>query len=75
MREHLDTSTRPSPETTPSDSSQSTNNGIELFLGVNKNITREEILSSIPPKPEIDRLISRFFQSMELGACALSRPS
>ncbi|OJD14110.1 hypothetical protein AJ78_05510 [Emergomyces pasteurianus Ep9510] len=74
VKEILETSARPPLEESPSESSQAADNGIELFLGVNQNISREEILNTIPSKPTVDYLITRFFQSMELGTCTLSRP-
>ncbi|OAX79844.1 hypothetical protein ACJ72_05837, partial [Emergomyces africanus] len=67
VKEYLETSARQLQEAPPSEPSHSAENGIELFLGMNQNISREEILHTIPSKPAVDCLVSRFLQSMELG--------
>jgi hypothetical protein len=41
--------------------------GPELFFGKNKNATKEELLAAIPTRPAVDRLISRYFKTMDMA--------
>ena len=38
-----------------------------LLFGSNKDATKREILSSIPPRPVVDRLISGYFSAMDVA--------
>ncbi|KAK2797520.1 hypothetical protein FQN51_008418 [Onygenales sp. PD_10] len=49
--------------------------GVELLFGVDKAITREEILNTLPPKPLTDHMVSQFFQVMEMGSLILHPPT
>ncbi|KAK2801390.1 hypothetical protein FQN50_007776 [Emmonsiellopsis sp. PD_5] len=49
--------------------------GVELLIGVDMAITREEILNTLPAKPVADYMISQFFQVMELGSLILHPPT
>jgi hypothetical protein len=41
--------------------------GPDLLFSVNPSITQEDILASIPPKEVLDRLMSRYFGSMDMA--------
>jgi len=62
LREHLD-QVPVSPD--PDDEVVNEVPGPELLFGRNAHATREELLASLPPRPEADRLIDTFFISME----------
>ncbi|KPM41733.1 hypothetical protein AK830_g4834 [Neonectria ditissima] len=45
--------------------------GPQLLYGCPRLATKEEILASIPPRPVVDRLISRYFNSFEMSPAVL----
>ena len=47
----------------------------ELLFGGYKHIERQDILAAIPPRPTVDRLISRCFSSMEIAPVILHSPT
>jgi hypothetical protein len=57
-----------------SDSNYSTQRSFEpqLIYGCAYVPTREEIIASMPPRPEVDRLVSIFFNYFEMSACMCS---
>ncbi|PGH23865.1 hypothetical protein AJ80_02113 [Polytolypa hystricis UAMH7299] len=62
-------------QTEPTDDRDSLDHGVDLLLGVNKYITKQELLASIPPRHVVDRLISRFHNSMEMSSMAIHTPT
>ncbi|PGH14879.1 hypothetical protein AJ79_02741 [Helicocarpus griseus UAMH5409] len=75
VKEHFESSTFSPQKASLFDASRSSEEGVELFLGVNENITREEILNTIPPKPVVDCLVSHFLRSMEIGTLIIHPPT
>ncbi|KAH6986464.1 fungal-specific transcription factor domain-containing protein [Ilyonectria sp. MPI-CAGE-AT-0026] len=45
--------------------------GPQLLYGCNNLATKEEILQSIPARPVVDRLVSRYFNSFEMSTAVL----
>ena len=47
--------------------------GPQLLYGCPRLVTKDEILASMPSRPVVDRLVSRYFNSFEMspGECAL----
>ena len=41
----------------------------ELLLGLRDNSTVKSMLDSVPPKKEADRLISKYFNTLDLAEC------
>ena len=41
--------------------------GPELFFGKNKNATKDELVAAIPARPVVDRLMSKFFHTMDMA--------
>ena len=39
--------------------------GPVLWLGMQTTISRDELIFSLPPRPVVDRLVSRFYNSRE----------
>ncbi|PYH39760.1 Zn(II)2Cys6 transcription factor [Aspergillus neoniger CBS 115656] len=50
-------------------------NGSALLRGVSPPGGIAEVLSHLPPRPTVDRLVSRFFSSMEPGVLVLHAPT
>ena len=46
-----------------------------LLFGTNKNASKMEILSSIPSRPIVDRLISGYFSAMDMAPVVVHGPS
>ena len=46
-------------------------NGPELLYGGSPNITKEEILASIPPRTITDRLVSKYFNALDVAPSKL----
>lgn len=67
LRDHFEneeeTSRQPSNLSFP----ESLSTGPQLLCGGTKVVTKEEILASIPPRPVVDRLVSRYFNSFEMS--------
>jgi hypothetical protein len=42
--------------------------GPELLFGKNKNATKEELLAAIPTRPVVDRLMSKYFKTMDMAS-------
>ncbi|KAL4805561.1 fungal-specific transcription factor domain-containing protein [Aspergillus unguis] len=66
IREHLDQDQSPQ---TPSDE------GPALLLGLCPLAGKDDFLAIIPPKTVADRLVARFFSSMEPGSIIVHRPT
>ncbi|RKL26669.1 hypothetical protein BFJ72_g13629 [Fusarium proliferatum] len=45
--------------------------GPQLFYGCRKPASKDEILASIPTRPVVDRLVSRYFNSFEMSPAVL----
>lgn len=45
----------------------------QLLFGLNNYSTKTEILDSIPPRNVVDRLVSKFFTSFDVGPVILHR--
>lgn len=61
IKEHLEDSTKPQGRGLVHDSSSQ-----PLMLGgVTRNVTKAELLSSLPSKPASDILVERFFESLD----------
>ena len=74
LREHLpdvpESPPDPDPEAALFGEGASHEPGPYLFhLGVHQHVTREEILSSIQPRPVTDRLVSTYLNSLNLAPC------
>lgn len=41
--------------------------GPQLLYGCPRYATKEEILAAIPPRPVVDRLISRYFNALDMA--------
>ncbi|KAL4993183.1 hypothetical protein BDV10DRAFT_190207 [Aspergillus recurvatus] len=47
----------------------------DLLLGLREGVTVKEMLASVPPKAEVDRLVSRYFNSLDLAAWVSHGPT
>lgn len=57
------------------DSNKALFEGPSLLLGICTPSETTDILSSIPPRPVVDRLVSRYFNSGEPSICEFLRSS
>ncbi|KAG9239362.1 hypothetical protein BJ875DRAFT_188438 [Amylocarpus encephaloides] len=39
----------------------------QLLFGLNSRATKQEIIASLPPRPQVDRLVSSYFESMDMA--------
>lgn len=46
-----------------------------LLFGSTKDTTKEEVLSAIPPRPVVDRLISSYFNAMDMAPVIIHGPT
>ena len=49
--------------------------GPELLFGGYDHVQKQEILAAIPPRPLVDRLIAKFFNSVEIAPVILHSPT
>lgn len=47
--------------------------GPDLLFGRQRQITKNEILAAIPPKPHADQLVNTFFTCMDMAPCVLHK--
>ena len=67
LKDHFDNEEAAHPDRTPSDLPSVESTGPQLLYGGVKAATKEEILASIPARPVVDRLVSRYFNSFEMS--------
>ncbi|KAF4536106.1 uncharacterized protein LTHEOB_1867 [Lasiodiplodia theobromae] len=58
------------PETSPLEEE-----GPKLLYGSNDHATRESILASLPQRPAADRLVSKYFNAMDMAAAVIHGPT
>ena len=49
--------------------------GPELLLGINKNVSLNEILAAVPPRPVADLLINSLFHALDMHLLAVHGPT
>jgi hypothetical protein len=56
-----------SPEELVSSGSVTPSQGPLLLLGTHRRIDKSDLIESLPPRPVVDRLVSRFFNAKEFS--------
>ncbi|PVH70209.1 hypothetical protein DL98DRAFT_661284 [Cadophora sp. DSE1049] len=73
LKDHFeDTTQQPSH---PENNTASESGVPELLLGNNRRISKHELLAAVPPRPAVDRLISRFFNTMDMAPVVVHGPT
>ncbi|GME31802.1 uncharacterized protein LTHEOB_1867 [Neofusicoccum parvum] len=75
LKDHFeDNNARPGSSHFP-ESSQDESDGPRLLFGCNSHATKESILSLIPPRPVADRLVSKYFNAMDIASSMIHGPT
>ncbi|KAF9776099.1 Trichosetin biosynthesis cluster transcription factor tf23 [Fusarium sp. DS 682] len=71
LKDHFDNEEASHPDAQGADSPCAEMTGPQLIYGCPKPANKDEILASIPARPVVDRLVSRYFNSFEMSPAVL----